>query len=122
VLVSEYDEQKLVFEWANIYSYLRPQLELLNGSLNGVRLTVGQAVKAKRAGMKKGFPDINLPIPRRGFHGLFIELKKGGGVPSDVSREQKNYLTMMASEGNHCAVCFGAGDAIDVITWYLDGK
>jgi hypothetical protein len=118
--MSEYTEQAVIFEWANIFSDQYPPLKLLNGSLNGVRLTIGQAVKAKRAGMRKGFPDISLPVSRKGCHALFIELKKHDGVPSDVKPEQKEYLEMLINEGNHCAVCFGADDAIDLISWYLD--
>lgn len=59
--------------------YKYPELWLLNGSLNGVRLSIGQAVKAKRCGEKRGFPDIFLPVARKGFHGLAIELKKKKG-------------------------------------------
>lgn len=47
---SEHDEQTAVFQWAMIKSNRYPELELLQGSLNGVRLPVGLAVKAKKAG------------------------------------------------------------------------
>ena len=72
----EWREQEKVFKWASMYDHEYPELKLLNGSLNGVRLTPGQASKAKRTGLVKGFPDINLPVPRGVFHGLFIELKR----------------------------------------------
>jgi hypothetical protein len=120
--MSEYDEQKLVFAWANFFEIKYPELGLLNGSLNGVRLTIGQAVNAKLAGMKKGFPDINLPVARRGFNGLFIELKRRDGVASDVKKEQKKWLTGLSKNGYHAVVCFGADEAIAVLQWYLYGK
>jgi hypothetical protein len=56
---SEYDEQVAVFEWALLNENRFPELKLMTGSLNGVRLTIGQAVKAKKTGLKPGFPDIS---------------------------------------------------------------
>lgn len=72
---TEHQEQAALFEWAELQAKAIPELWLLNGSLNGVRLTIGQAVKAKKAGMKKGFPDINLPVKRGEYGALYIELK-----------------------------------------------
>lgn len=48
--LSEHQEQCIIFEWAKIMSSQYPELKLLNASLNGVRLSIGQATKAKRSG------------------------------------------------------------------------
>ena len=73
----EFNIQKQIFEWANMSIRKYPELKLLNASLNGVKLTSKVAgAKAKQSGMKKGFPDLFLPVARKGFHGLFIELKR----------------------------------------------
>uniref|UniRef100_A0A6H1ZER9 Putative VRR-NUC domain-containing protein n=1 Tax=viral metagenome TaxID=1070528 RepID=A0A6H1ZER9_9ZZZZ len=113
----EYDEQVMLFEWADLMSARHPELYLLTGSLNGVRLTIGQAVKAKRAGMKKGYPDIHLPVSRGGFHSLYIELKrlKGGRVEP----EQKAWHGRLRLEGNKVMVCRGSVEASEVIMDYL---
>ena len=37
-------------------------------------MVTGAQMKAE--GVKKGFPDIELSVPRRRFHGLYIELKR----------------------------------------------
>ena len=80
-------EQEQVFIWRNDNCEKYQDLKLLNGSLCGVRLRPGQWKKAKRQGMPKGFPDINLPIVCYPWSGLYIELKRvKGGV---VSKEQR---------------------------------
>ena len=72
----EFNIQKQIFEWANMSIRKYPELKLLNASLNGVKLTSKVAgARAKQSGMKKGFPDLFLPVARKGHHGLFIELK-----------------------------------------------
>ena len=113
----EFIEQEKVFQWAAVAKGKYPCLSLLQGSLNGIRLPIGAAVKAKRAGLKKGFPDISLPVPRNGAHGLFIELKKEKG--GTVSPEQKIILAALNEAGNLAVVCRGAEEAITAIKLYL---
>lgn len=117
---SEHAEQTDLFVWADQAQALHPELRLLNGSLNGVRLTIGQAVKAKKAGLKPGFPDISLPIPRGKYHGLYIELKKVRG--GSVSKEQRGILNQLCQQGYYACVCRGAVAAIEVIIKYLTCK
>lgn len=114
----EYDEQVSIFRRAQLYSRQYPELIFLNGSLNGVRLTIGQAVKAKAAGMKKGYPDLFFPIRRGGYSGLFVELKriKGG----HIEPEQKVWANMLISQGYRHEFCEGAEAAWKVITDYLN--
>jgi len=113
----EWRQQATIFEWAETMLYKYPELWLLNGSLNGVRLSIGQAVKAKRCGMKKGHPDIALNVARKGYHGLFIELKKKkGGV---VSRDQQEWLDRLSTQGYFAVVCRGYDAAVKTIKDYL---
>lgn len=124
----EADEQAALFRWAEAFKDDYPGLELLNGSLNGVKLFVGQAVKAKKAGMKKGFPDISLPVPRGGYHGLFIELKikayrniKGKMVHPKVSGEQLWWLDQLKEMGYRAVVCYGFDEAkVEIVGYLLD--
>lgn len=96
--------------------------------MNGVKLSPGAAVKAKRQGMVKGVPDLFLPIPRdssQGIHfadyfGLFIELKRKIG--GKVSPEQKMFMAALEDQGYMCKVCYGADDAIETIKKYLNIK
>jgi hypothetical protein len=57
----------------------RIPLALLFGSLMGTRRPPKYLNKAIKAGMKKGKPDINLPVTMGGYRRLWIELKKKGG-------------------------------------------
>lgn len=126
-LKSEFDHQAELFEWARNPFTLKkyPMLELMFAINNGLKLSIGQAVKAKRAGTNKGTPDIFLPFPRfstktsPAFYGLFIEMKKDGGRLSD---EQLKKIKRLTFYGYRCRVCFSAKEAIDVIEEYLKNE
>ncbi len=124
----EADEQAALFRWAKEFEREYPELALLNGSLNGVHLSKAQAGKAKAAGMKKGFPDINLPVPRGGYHGLYIELKikpyrnhKGKMIYSYPSKEQLWWIDQLNKHGNRAVICKGYDAARAEILTYLHG-
>jgi hypothetical protein len=116
---SEHEDQVAVFEWAARYESRWPCLALLFGSLMGIPLTPKYLNKAIKAGMKKGKPDINLPVSRGGYHGLWIELKRKGGKKPEP--DQERILRMLAAEGNAVYACHGSESAIDTITNYLQG-
>lgn len=115
---TEFAEQSAVFSWALHQYDWRPEIRLLNASLSGVRLTAGQARKAKLSGMVKGFPDLFLPVQRKGFAGLFIEMKRQDGSKSDVHAEQLAWLEALRMQGYYCAVAWGAEECISIINWY----
>lgn len=94
----EYQMQAAVFTWARMPCVVTqyPGLKLLEGSMNGVKLTAAQAGKAKAAGMLKGSHDLRLPVPRGGFTGLSIELKIGKNKPTD---EQIEYGEALIEQG-----------------------
>jgi hypothetical protein len=116
---SEHDQQCSIFRFAELMEKQYPELEWLRGSMNGVRLTIGQAVKAKRAGMKKGYPDISLDVARGGYNGLRIELKKKTGT---VSPEQKKWILWLSEQGYFAIVCRGEDEAKQVLINYLRGE
>ena len=113
----EYMEQCAVFQWAAAQACKYPELELLTASLAGIRLTIGQAVKAKRGGMKKDMPDLHLPVARNGYHALFIELKEP--KKGRVRPGQKEMHARLNDEGNLCLVAYGQEEAIRIIREYL---
>lgn len=59
----EFDEQCALIEWARIPAVVAqyPGIDLLEGSMNGVKLSKAQAGKAKAAGMLTGAHDVRLP-------------------------------------------------------------
>ena len=118
----EADIQRNVFLWAQMLCREHPELELLNASLNGVRLTIGQAKKVKKSGMRKGYPDLFLPVPRGGYHGLYIELKrKKRGKALEASDDQKWWLRKLTEQGYYTTVCRGFDETTETIINYLKG-
>lgn len=115
---TELQEQIAVFNWAKSMIDMYPMLKYMNASLNGVRLTIGQANLAKKSGLVKGYPDIFLPFNNGVYNGLFIELKRiKGGVVSD---EQKDFIGYLNNQGYLAVVCKGSQSAIEEIVNYLN--
>lgn len=110
-------EQAAVIAWCDLQGH---PYNLINGSMNGVRLTIGQSVKAKKAGMRKGFPDLNLPIARNDYHGLYVEMKRvSGGVASE---DQKKWKHILEAEGYAHVYAYGCDEAIAFIKDYVAGR
>ena len=114
---SEEWEQRQTFIWAKGHQIEMPELKWLNGSINGFRLTPKLILKTKAQGVRKGYPDINLPVRNKEYTGLYIELKriKGGRL----SQEQKEWKEHLNSQGYLCVTCKGHIEAIQVIRDYL---
>jgi hypothetical protein len=117
----EYEIQCMVIEWAELESRHRncQGLKKLFSTLNGIKLTIGQAVKAKKAGNRKGVTDLILPCVRGGYCGLWIELKTATG---SVSPEQKEEIEYLNAEGYHAVVCRGFTETISVLKDYVTGR
>ena len=111
--------QAQVIEWsrwaykANPSRY--PMLNMLHCSLNGVKLSGTQAKIAKGQGMLSGVPDLFLPVPKNGYHGLFIEMKSEKGR---VTENQHWFLTNADSVGYKTVICYSAKEAISAIEAY----
>lgn len=119
----EHHEQVAVIHWALYHESKYPELKLLYAVPNGGRRSIGVAKKLKAEGVKRGIPDICLPVARAGCHGLYIEMKKQkrkGSYPS-TSKEQKEYLQLLKEQGYATWVAYGADDAITVLENYLKG-
>lgn len=116
--MSEFNHQAALFAWARNPAVLKqyPSLDLLEGSMNGVKLTIGQAGKAKAAGMLKGAHDIRLPVARGGYLGLSIEMKHGRNKLTD---EQIWYANRLREEGWSVHAAWEWTTARDTIIWYL---
>lgn len=117
----EREEQAALFRYAALQSRRDSRWSLLNSSQNGMRTTPAQARWAKACGMRKGFPDISLPVPSHGYHGLFIELKRRGATECAVRPEQREWLAQLAGQGYAAQVAYGWEHAIEVISAYLAG-
>jgi hypothetical protein len=114
---TEANYQQQVVEWARLahMSGKYPNLDLLHCSLNGVKLSALQATKSKQQGMLSGVPDLFLPVPIGGYHGLFIEMKSEKGR---LSANQTWFLSKVELLGYKIAVCYSANEAIKTIENY----
>lgn len=113
-----------------LVQYLRdkyPQI-LFKCDTSAIKLTLGQAVKMKRLGNTRAWPDIFIAEPRRDYHGCYIELKKEG---ERIVRENGNWVSphiaeqaAMIDELNRRGYCaeFAAGfaEARKAIDKYLE--
>lgn len=114
--MTEAQEQRFLFKWANLAQQQYPELALMYHVPNGGKRDPKTAANLKKEGVKAGVPDICLPVARNNFHGLYIELKTSKGK---LSTKQKNWLNDLDREGYATKVCFGWLEAREVIEGYL---
>lgn len=114
---SEEEEQITLFSWAEAMAAQVPELRLLFHIPNGGLRTKREAAAFKAQGVKAGVPDLFLPVARKGYHGLFVELKrrKGGRLRPD----QRGWLDDLFEQRYLAVCCHGADEAMAVIGQYL---
>lgn len=116
----EGEEQAFLFTWARFATQTYPELSLLFHIPNGGSRHPAEAVNLKRQGVRKGVPDIFLPVARGGYHGLFVELKRKNG--GRVQAEQMNWIQELNAQGYLALVVRGGDRAIDLLTKYIKGE
>lgn len=117
----EFDEQKALFQWAEVASRQAPELALLYAIPNGMRASSpAEAARHKATGLKAGVPDCCLPVPRRCFHGLYIEMKRRGSTACDVSENQSWWLSALNEQGYLARVAVGWEEARSILLEYLE--
>lgn len=94
-----------------------PELACLYHVPNGGHRARKTAAELARSGVRAGVPDYCLPVPRGGFHGLYVELKRLSG--GRTSPEQREWLAMLQAQGYRAVVCRGWEQAWAVIRDYL---
>ena len=117
LLPKEGQEQAALMSWAQMQSWRWPELALLFHIPNGGGRSKAEAGRFKAEGVKAGVPDLFLPVPHGGYHGLFIELKRQAG--GRVSTEQKEWIEKLREQGYRVEVCKGWEAAAEVIKEYL---
>lgn len=117
---SEHAEQCALMDWAQMAYGKHPELRWLYATPNGGFRHVSTAAKLKAEGAKAGVCDLFLPVPRGGYHGLYIEMKRQKG--GRLSPEQKDFIEFVQSHGYRAEVCPGWIVARDVLVDYLNGS
>jgi hypothetical protein len=117
--LSEAEEQKQLFQLIRMNVKKYPDLRYIHSTLNGVKLSIGLASKAKAQGNVSGVWDIIFLKKSRGFNGLMIEMKFG---KNGLSKNQKEFKKFYEANGFLCKVCYSSEEAWKVIVDYLEGK
>jgi hypothetical protein len=81
---------------------LAPALQRIIAIPNGGTATRRLGGKLKAEGRSVGFPDLFLPVPRGGYHGALLELKRLGEVPT---AEQFEWLHSLDADGYATTWC-----------------
>lgn len=84
---------------------------------NEGKRSVAYGASLLRQGLKKGVPDICLPVARGEYHALYIELKRRSG--GKVSESQSEWIKRLSEAGNKAVVCEGWEKAAAEIMEYL---
>lgn len=111
--MSESDEQAAVVDYCRLKRI--PVYHIPNEGKRSYQT----AAKLKRLGMSPGVPDLCIPVARGRYHSLYIEMKAKGGKPT---KNQREWIMLLRSQGMCAAVCVGASNAIDLIDRYMSGS
>jgi hypothetical protein len=115
----EDDEQAALFEWADRMLHRYPTLGWMFAIPNGGKRSIKTAQRLKQTGVKTGVLDVFLPCPVRGYHGLFIEMKRRKG--GKITPNQRAFADDMKRQGYLCKFCMGWDEARTEIEAYLNG-
>jgi hypothetical protein len=106
--------QVSLYEWA---AYQPPPVQKLHHVPNGGARDPRTGLKLLAMGTSAGVLDNHLPVARRGFRALWIELKRPKG--GSLSPAQRQWIEWLEEEGDKCVVCKRWEEAADWISWYL---
>lgn len=112
----EWQEQRALIEWCRLMERRYPELRWLYHVPNGELREPATAAKLKAMGVKPGVPDLVLPVPKRDYHGLYLEMK---GEKGRLSPRQEEWAAYLAEAGYCFAVGRGWQDAVKKIMGYL---
>lgn len=102
-----------------------PELKLMFAIPNGGFRNKSEAARLKAMGVKRGVPDILLPVKRSLWSGLFVELKRPaapGKREGTTSDEQDDWIDDLKAQGFGAMVCVGYEMAWNTIIAYLEFK
>ena len=115
----EEQHQIALIKWARYSVEQYPQLKLLHSSLNGIKLPIGLAKKAKAGGMLAGVWDLFLPVSLEDYwSGLYIEMKSKTGK---LTKEQVWFKDQLKDKFLFVVVRDWR-DGRDILVEYLSGK
>ncbi|HHT9145516.1 MAG TPA: hypothetical protein ACFYD4_07540 [Candidatus Wunengus sp. YC61] len=122
--MSEHNEQACLISW---FRLKYPQYRLIaipNGQW--IAGTGGRKYalinKYKNEGLTPGVSDLLLCVARKGYHGLWLEMKDKGKTVSSLSDEQLHWAHDMQLAGYLAKWSAGFDQAKEIIEGYLEGR
>lgn len=85
---------------------------------NGANVAPHHRSVLRSEGLSPGVPDLCIPLARRGYHALYIELKRADGG-SGLSEAQEVWIARLIAERYHAVCCHGFDEARRVVSWYV---
>lgn len=113
---TERAEQMSLFAWAALNVGKYPELKWMYAIKNQEKGGAIRGANFKAEGVKAGVSDVCLPCARKGFHGIYIEMKKEDGKES---KEQKEFGDFLIKEGYYYTVCYNWHQAANLVSGYL---
>ena len=114
---TESQEQQSLFEWAKLLQHKYPAIRLMYHIPNEGARSAATGARMRAEGLRRGVPDICLPVARGPYHALYIELKRRAG--GRLSDDQRAWIDALNDAGNRAVVCRGWDEARQKIEQYL---
>jgi hypothetical protein len=111
------EQAELIREFERLYpQYAAYLFAIPNG---GSRRNKFEGYRLKAQGVKAGVSDLFLPVPRGGFHGIWLEFKAAPPFDAAVTDSQKEWLAKMKGQGYDAHLAKGVAAALEVLAHYL---
>lgn len=107
------------FDACKLLAHVHPAYALAWHVPNERKASIRRRVSLARAGVKKGVPDITIPVPNKRYAGLYIEMKV---KPNKPSPEQLDLIEQLKRAGNYALVCYSANEALDVLGKFIKNE
>lgn len=117
-MINESKEQEALIKRAQYHPITKDLLYAIPN--DGIRTSI-QGARFKRRGLRPGMPDICLPYPSKGYHALYIELKRAD-KKNRTTQSQNECISNLRKAGNAAHVAYGWVEAWNIIEDYLNGK
>lgn len=116
--------QAYLIEWADNpdNQYLYPGLDMVYAIPNGSNRGKVEAWKHKLCGLRSGIPDLHLPVSRKPFFSLYIELKNYKAFQRkghSLSDEQNKWIEKLRKQGHRVEVLWSLSEAMQMVREYL---
>ena len=112
---SEYQEQGCVVDYLKRVHPNLPWFAVPNGGKRKPK----EGAQLRHMGLRAGVPDLFFLVPKCGYNGLAIEMKKRGKY--STSDKQEDFIEMLTAQNFKAVVCVGADAAIQTIIHYMMG-